>query len=400
MKNTYKTSAFTIICALCATVAYGAPSVRNLGGAVTTGAASGTAAAPVAPTTSGGVSTAASGNASSGFTRGGSVRVTPATTRTTTASIRTPSTRTTGRVATTPRLSIGKYVGVAPIVSGTASSGTNGGQYADAETAAAIQNDVDSLKREADSFQQQLDAKQDKLTQENNAGDYVSIDTDGTVSVDVNALKNDLTESFVGLGTNKPVEIGTNEENELLWRFAGETTWNVLATSDEIIGPSDMDATIGGKISEALAYYYTSAQVDAKLDTKADKTTVEQLNANATTLQNEVNALKQTLDDGNGTGLADQVSAANDAIDALGDLVAGPDEELETTAQTLTGAVNEVRSYILPHANPVCVTGSNLCVLSINSAGELEWIAVSGPANEENTNTAKVATPTAPTTGG
>ncbi|MBQ4130293.1 MAG: hypothetical protein IJD69_02865 [Alphaproteobacteria bacterium] len=115
MKNELKISTLSIVCALCAATvmpAFGATAVRSLGGAGTYSSASSAASAK----------SASDGNSAINTARGGSMRV-----GTSTGASRSTSTR----AATTPRLSIGKYLAGSSAVSGGAnlggsSSGNNG----------------------------------------------------------------------------------------------------------------------------------------------------------------------------------------------------------------------------------------------------------------------------------
>ena len=118
MKHDLKISRLAIICVLCTAVsgAYGASSVRALGGAGTYASASDAAAA--------GSDSAANSTAS---VRGGSLRVTPNSGASGTATSISTSNTTSGRVATSPRLSIGHYLGGGTAVSGGSSLRPSGG---------------------------------------------------------------------------------------------------------------------------------------------------------------------------------------------------------------------------------------------------------------------------------
>ena len=107
MKNELKISTLSIVCALCAATvmpAFGATAVRSLGGAGTYSSASSAASAK----------SASDGNSAINTARGGSMRV-----GTSTGASRSTSTR----AATTPRLSIGKYLAGSSAVSGGANLG-------------------------------------------------------------------------------------------------------------------------------------------------------------------------------------------------------------------------------------------------------------------------------------
>ena len=120
MKNELKISTLSIVCALCTAVsmpAFGAPAVRSLGGAGTYSSASSAAAAKT-------------GGSVINSVRGGSMRVNSGTT----SGVSSTRTGSSSRVATTPRLSIGKYLSKSPslgtgsvIKPGQSAGGNNGG---------------------------------------------------------------------------------------------------------------------------------------------------------------------------------------------------------------------------------------------------------------------------------
>lgn len=240
MKNELKISTLAIVCVLCTAVsaAYGASSVRTLGGSGTYSSASSAAAANTS-------SASSSTTSSRAATRGGSVRVTPSSGKTG-GSTTIKAGTTTGRVATTPRLSIGKYLGGSTSVSGGSSlrpqtPGSGGGSSSggmDGETAAELRLEVDQLHRDVEdlmdkdlAFEEQLVDKQDVLTPTEDG--FVIIDNN-EIFVDVEGLK-DALEVTAGQD-GREVEIGSNEEN-LLWRYVGDGDWQVLISKAEITGP-------------------------------------------------------------------------------------------------------------------------------------------------------------------
>ncbi|MBR1380424.1 MAG: hypothetical protein IJ560_02440 [Alphaproteobacteria bacterium] len=385
MKHEYITSAITIACTICATTAHGVSAVRSLGGVGTyvsaNAAANSVSGANAAVTTS----DASAMNTGAVATRGGAVRINPATTRTTTAAAKTSGTRTTGRVATSPRLSIGKYLGVSGVNAGAGPSALRANINAapnvagnvGAETASELRSDVDNLQRSAEEFAEQLDNKQDKLTSDANAGDYIDISDDGEISVNVNELKN----AFIAnAGDGDPIEIGTDDDNNLLWRYVGDDddNWRVLATLSDIVGSTDMNAAIVAAVDaardEIMADVYTKTQTD-ELIGEIDKIIGDTDDLETTTHDSVVAAINELKSTSATSGALDELTGqVDDLLDYVGD------ETLETTADTIVGAINEVRSYTLPLANPICTAPSNLCVLSINGDGELEWVAVTEPA--------------------
>ena len=162
MKNDFKISRLAIICVLCTAVsgAYGASSVRALGGSDTYSSASSAAAAN------------SNASNSSSSVRGGSLRVTPSSGVSGTSTTVSAGTTTSGRVATTPRLSIGQYLGGTTSVSGgsslrpqtpsTGGSSSGDGSF-DQELASELTSRVDQLQRDVDDLRVASDNVSDQL---------------------------------------------------------------------------------------------------------------------------------------------------------------------------------------------------------------------------------------------
>ena len=302
MKHDLKISRLAIICVLCTAVsgAYGASSVRALGGAGTYASASDAAAA--------GSGSAANSTAS---VRGGSLRVTPNSGASGTATSISTSNTTSGRVATTPRLSIGHYLGGGTAVSGGSSlrpsgggsSSSGGGSSSGGDTnpdVSGLRQDVDDLMREVEdlhttdsdiheSIDILRDETQGKLIPR--ADGYIIIEDDNEIFVDVDALQGAL-ETVAG-EDGREVELGSNDTH-LLWRYVGEGNdeWRELIAKADITGPQgekgepgdpanldaystteQMNAAIGAAIANLAGTYATVQYVDGELSTKADKAT-------------------------------------------------------------------------------------------------------------------------------
>ncbi len=245
MKRDLKTSTLAIICVLCTAAvsgAYGASSVRSLGGAGTYTSASSAAAAG-----SGSTSSTAS-------VRGGSVRVNPASGVSGTSTTIEAGTTTSGRVATTPRLSIGHYLGGGTSVSGGSSlrpqtpgssgggSSTGGGGSMDPDIASELRQEVDQLHRDMEDLRDADDTitdalldKQDKIYPGED-GYIVIDDMTNEIFVDVDALEGAL--DLVAGQDGREVELGSND-TDLLWRYSGDgdNDWRVLISKSEITGP-------------------------------------------------------------------------------------------------------------------------------------------------------------------
>ena len=270
MKNDLKISTLTIICVLCTAVsgAYGASSVRSFGGSGTYASASDAAAANTSSATS----------ASS--VRGGSVRVNPGSGVSGSSTTIEAGTTTNGRVATTPRLSIGHYLGGATSISGGSSlrpqtpgsssggssSGGDGGL--DPDVAAGLRQQVDQLQRDVEDLRNADDNINDQLLDKQDAlipGDdgYIIID-DATneIFVDVDALQGAL-ETVAGKD-GREVELGSNDTH-LLWRYVGEGNddWRELIAKADITGPQGEKGEKGDPGEAAnLDAYSTTEQMN------------------------------------------------------------------------------------------------------------------------------------------
>lgn len=269
MKKDLKISTVAIVCVLCAAVsaAHGASSVRTLGGAGTYSSAA-----------------AASGTPTSSVTaRGGSMRVTPTVNRVSSGTVNNSASAgvTTTRVATTPRLSIGKYLGGGTAVSGGPSikpqnPGTSGGSSSggvDPSVAAALRSDVDQLRRDVDTLHDADDALSDKLQNKQNsllpkADGFVLIDdTTNEISVDVENLKDAI--GTVAGKDGREVEIGSNDEY-LQWRYVGDTAWQNLIAKSALVGPQGPKGEPGDGADVDLTPYAKTADVESALNTKAN----------------------------------------------------------------------------------------------------------------------------------
>ncbi|MDE6250127.1 MAG: hypothetical protein K2M34_00630 [Alphaproteobacteria bacterium] len=255
MKNELKISTISMICVLCASGmsgAYGASSVRTLGGA-------GTYTSAASASQSGG---------SAGVARAGSVRVAPSTVKATTAKPSNSASVTAGRAATSPRLSLGKYLGGGTAISGgsstrpgTGTSGggtstTNPGLSADVSNRLEVLEDkVADLKSANDDLKE---SKQDKLT----GDDYIEIDKDGNVSLIVENLKEDLQ------GINgRDVVIGVSDDNKyIVWKNDGDEAWTKLIAIDDLVGPQGEKGDKGDPGDAAdMALYSTTEQMNAAI---------------------------------------------------------------------------------------------------------------------------------------
>lgn len=277
MKYEVQISRLAVFCVLCTTAfsgAFGAASVRSLGGA---GTYSGTSAA-------------ANGSSAITAARAGSMRVTPSVGTATSASSASKTATTTGRVATSPRLSIGKYLGSGTSVSGgssiknqkpstsVSSGGSTSGGSMDPGVASGLEGRISHLENntyEKADVDAALRDKQNALS----SSDYIIVDND-EIYLDVEKLQDDLT---VGAGQDgREVQIGTNDTG-IYWQYADDnSTRETLIAWDDLRGekgekgdqgePGTVDADmLNDALDSAVAKAVTAeGALKNALDAKAD----------------------------------------------------------------------------------------------------------------------------------
>ena len=283
MRKDLKISTWAIVCVLCAatSVADAASSVRNLGGAGTYNSA--------AAATSGNVGGATG-------VRGGSLRVSPSSDRLPSGTTNSSATTTNGRVATGQRLSIGKYLGTGTSVSGGSSikrptaDSSSGGSGVTPGEANALRRDIENLKNADVALGDKIDRKQDVLTPASDG--FVAIDNrTNEITVDVDKLKDAI--GTVAGKDGREIVIGSNA-SDLLWKYDGDTAWQILIPKSEIMGaagpqgeqgiqgiqgpkgekgdtgPAGPKGEPGDATSVDLTPYAKTADVDSKLDAKVD----------------------------------------------------------------------------------------------------------------------------------
>ena len=296
VKKDLNISRIAIVCVLCTAAvsgAYAASSVRSLGGSGTYTSASSAASAG-----SSGATTAV---------RGGSLRVTPSSGQSGSSTTISAGTTTSGRVATSPRLSIGQYLGGATSVSGggsslrpgTGSGSSGGGSSSGGDVSGGdlvglrdqidqLGRDVEDLRTADDNINDALLGKQDALYPAAD-GFIVIDDSTNEIFVDVDALEQEL--ELVAGKDGREVELGSND-TDLLWRYVGDPDWEKLISKAEITGPQgekgepgeaanldaystteQMNQAIGNAIAALADVYATTEYVDEKLSAKADKAT-------------------------------------------------------------------------------------------------------------------------------
>ena len=238
MKHSSKISLVSVLCALCVCAggsAYGAASVRSLGGA---GTYSGTTSA-----------SSASASSSTGAARAGSVRVTPSSTKATTSTSTTVSTgnASAARGATTSRLSIGKYLSggvktdgskLKPNISITSPGDTN------------ISNEVTNISNEVTQIINALDALRSDVNDLRQDSHSIPGSRDGLVDIDpdknelflnLDALRDALSEKLeIDAGTIDIRLTGSDDNQYISFCQSnpnGECKYQEIIAVSELRGP-------------------------------------------------------------------------------------------------------------------------------------------------------------------
>lgn len=268
MKNKIQVSSLTVICAMCVAVvggdAFAASSVRSLGGAGTYTSASSASEAK----SSGSVAVP-----KSGVSRAGSVRVTPSTGRTgTTTSVAGNASTASGRYSS-PRLSIGKYLGGGTSISGGSSAkpqvpgisgGGNTGGGMDTTLVEELQRTVDSLGVAVEDLNAAVEGKQDLLT---TSDGLVEIDADtNEIYLNVENLVAELEGQFGSFDRTFEMQVA---DGWLQVKYEGETEWVNLVEVSALIG--DIDLTQYVTKEEAQNTYLSQTDAENNYISKRTK---------------------------------------------------------------------------------------------------------------------------------
>ena len=302
VKKDLNISRIAIVCVLCTAAvsgAYAASSVRSLGGSGTYTSASSAASAG-----SSGATTAV---------RGGSLRVTPSSGQSGSSATISAGTTTSGRVATSPRLSIGQYLGGATSISGggsslrpgTGSGSSGGGSSSGGDVSGGdlvglrdqidqLGRDVEDLRTADDNINDALLGKQDALYPAAD-GFIVIDDSTNEIFVDVDALEQEL--ELVAGKDGREVELGS-DDTHLLWRYVGEGNdqWRELIAKADITGPQGPQGEKGepGEAANLDAYSTTEQMNQAIGNAIAALADVYATKAEVDTLEREVAAKANT----------------------------------------------------------------------------------------------------------
>lgn len=366
MKHDLKISRLAVICVLCATVsgAYGASSVRSLGGSGTYTSA----AAAAADGNSGGASSV----------RGGSLRVSPSSNVSgTTTSISTGNT-TSGRVATSPRLSIGHYLtggtsvsggsSIRPIVPGGSSTSgggsSSGGDGGDVDLSGvnqrldALESDVDSLFDSRDSIDESItdlwSGKQDILTA--NDG-LIEIDSDNVIYINTE----NLADAMKDAGFSADVDFRVNEGYIEYW---DGTTWAQLIALDDLRGPQgepgesvtvddvingiedDLQAAVNAAVADAVQTAVADEIANADLVTNTELNTALGGYATDEDLEHGLNAKANAAD------VYTKAEVDTKISDATSDIVGSAEiEQFKTDVANLKTTVGDANSGLVKSVN-------------------------------------------------
>ena len=234
MREGIKTSLLSILCVIATAAATAAPAVRTIGGTDTytyDSAAAATAASRAGSLRStGGYIRPTTTVSTSGVAAHPATSTTTATITPTSGGSVSAGGGTVGRVASTPRLSIGKYIGAPKSVS------SSGGTSSDlTERVERLESTV--IRLESD--------KQDTLS----GSDYIIVDQENQeVILDLDAVRDDL--GF----EDREIEF-MDDETGLYWRFVGEgdDAWRTVITWEALnqhLDLSDINTQIATAIND------------------------------------------------------------------------------------------------------------------------------------------------------
>ena len=372
MKHDLKISRLAVICVLCATVsgAYGASSVRSLGGSGTYTSA----AAAAADGNSGGASSV----------RGGSLRVSPSSNVSgTTTSISTGNT-TSGRVATSPRLSIGHYLtggtsvsggsSIRPITPGGSSTSgggsSSGGDGGDVDLSGvnqrldALESDVDSLFDSRDSIDESItdlwSGKQDILTA--NDG-LIEIDSDNVIYINTE----NLADAMKDAGFSADVDFRVNEGYIEYW---DGTAWDQLIALDDLRGPQgepgesvtvdevingiedDLQAAVNAAVADAVQTAVADEIANADLVTNTELTTALGGYATGEDLERGLQAKANAADVYTKAEVYNKTEVDTKISDATSDIVGSEEiEQFKDDVAGLKATVGDANSGLVKSVN-------------------------------------------------
>lgn len=377
MKKEIKISLLSLLCGVCAATfspAFAAPAVRSLGGAGTYSGVSSATAAKANGASSTGAKTV----------RASAVRSTAANL----GSVKSGASDTTStRVASTPRLSIGKYLGGAVTAGGSTISkgeGTNG----------ELAGSVDSLHSAIEILQHQIRGLHqsivDAADDEANAGFVIAKDKVGannfvfelSVPTLVEHIKDDLSGQLAG-----NVEMQYNTETGYIQYKDAEGEWVDLITVPETGDLDEMAAKLS-ELEEKLNDVMIPGLAEGLAEMEDRLAGVEsavagELQTEAKSIVAAINELKAKADN---AMTSENLETLNKDMDALTDVVLGTDATagLVGSVGALTESIKTVEDALEGKiSNPGACDGiSGICVLTYNGT-EYKWIELQMPTVDE-----------------
>lgn len=327
MKNDLKISILSIACVLCTSMAmpaFGASSVRSLGGAGTYSSASSAASVK-----SGSASAA---DKTTGSVRGGSVRVN-STSAKDTSGVRASS----SRVSATPRLSIGKYLAGSSAVSGGSNDKIDGelSDTGNLQQRIRILEEFMGFSSTGDNIPEQFDAVQvdvEKLKDDLAALSDGQV-TDVTYASGVltvvkggDEIVYDLADDFAGMSEIAALETALDDLESKLADYAKLSDLDGLLTSVDL---SELEDAVAGLTAADVSMNSAIAVLQGgKVSYEDLNSKVDELQSADADLQAAIDALKNTMPSTEGlvnkdyvdnavAGLESADAALQDAIDAI-----------------------------------------------------------------------------------
>lgn len=395
MNKQIKISLLSLVCGLCAATfspAFGAPAVRSLGGAGTyTGVSSATAAKT-------------SGAPAAKSVRASAVRNTAANL----GSVKSVGTSTSStRSAATPRLSIGKYLGGA--VTGTTI--TKG----DSSTGGELAGSVDNLQGAVEVLQQKIENIHNDFQAAASGDNSNFIKTTGAAGGDkfsfelnvpalVEYVKKDLSNQ---LGGN--VEMRYDDATGYIQYKDAQGIWQNLVTVstkaalDEMAAElENLEKQINEKVIPDVSGFATKEELQAVSEAIPDVSgldsrvgaveaavSLDGLQTEAQTIVGAINEIKAKAD---GALTDENLEQLNKDVDGLTDAVLGTDGTsglvgavgtLTQDVQDVTAEVQEMSTELdgkIPVPSAACAATSGICVLTVDGEG-YKWIELQMPTN-------------------
>ena len=332
MKNDLKISILSIACVLCTSMAmpaFGASSVRSLGGAGTYSSASSAASVK-----SGSASAA---DKTTGSVRGGSVRVN-STSAKDTSGVRASS----SRVSATPRLSIGKYLAGSSAVSGGGSNDKVDGELSDngnlqqririLEEFMGFGSTGDNIPEQFDAIQVDVEKLKDDLAalSDGQVTDVTYASGVLTVVKGGDEIVYNLADDFAGMSAIAALETSLDDLQSRLEGYAKLSDLNGYLKSADL---SDLEDAVAGLTAADVSMNSAIAALQGGMITEdALNTKLAELKSADADLQAAIDALENALPSTDGLvnkdyvdGVIEGLKAADGALQDAIDAIVAPD---------------------------------------------------------------------------